>query len=622
MRKGFITGDNHKATRILLVLCLLCIAGCAQEPDISAAAPITNFDAVHSESMTPPPESAAWQPFELPLATRYPDVSQSNVVYWFRARVSRQPGEALQGLYLYRYTKTVDVWFNGDYLGGDLLKPGWETAAWNHPLLLAIQNANWHDGDNEILIRLQGSRLGGVFAGALAGDYRQLQTLYDQRYFRQITVNEWLLSFGLLVTLLALLLWFLRRQESLYWQFALMSSGWLLITYHMVAYHQPLPDRWWLPLVHVAIDSWMYALSLFMANWFELGKPRQLGWQRYLLAIATLWHVLALLPYWWMTAYLLHAIGLGFIIALLVRGMRRRYASGGRLSVLATVLVVQVSCVLHDFYALVLVPMPDWQTGYHWSQFAFPLLQGVFLVALILRFVGALTVAEGVNQQLEARVGEIRRQLEEVYAQARQAELQKAADEERSRIFRDLHDDVGSKLLSIAHAGRETRLGTLASSALESLREAVARVNNPEIAFGDFLYELKEEMVLRLASLGIVLHWWQPEQDLEWRLNSSQNYNLSRLFRELCSNIIRHAAASEVEFSVQPAGKRWLFVLADNGRGFDTLQTEGNGMHNLRLRASELGAEMAWSSRAGGGVQVTLLLPQYREPERTTMLAP
>lgn len=624
MRNGF-TNSNDRSncrpafTRLWLLWLLFIIAGCAREADTSAVTEVTRFDALRSKSLVPPPATSAWQPFELPLGTRYADAANSDAVYWFRAQLTRPSGEALQGLYLFRYTKSVDVWFNGDYLGGDIHKPGRDTAAWNHPLLLPIQNANWHDGnDNEVLIRLQASRLGGVFAGALAGDYRQLQALHAQRHFRQITVNEWLLSFGVLVTLLALLLWFLRRQESLYWQFALMSTGWLLITYHMVAYQLPLPDRWWLPLVHVGIDGWIYAVSLFLANWFELERPRQLRWQRYLLAVATLWHALALLPYWWMTAYLFHAVGLGFIIVLLYHGVQRRLASGGRLSILAAVMVIQVSCVLHDFYALVLVPVPDWQTAYHWSQFAFPLVQAVFLVMLILRFVGALTVAEGMNQQLEARVTTIRRQLEDVYAKARQAELQKAAEEERSRIYRDLHDDVGSKLLSIAHAGRETRLGSLASSALESLREAVARVNNPEIPFSDFLHELKEEMTLRLASLGIALLWWQPEHDLDWQLSSSQNYHLSRLFRELVSNIIRHAAANEVEFSVQRAGNRWLFVLADNGCGFDTLQASGTGMRNLRIRAAELGAELGWNSGANGGVQVTLLLPQ----ERGTRLNP
>ena len=202
-----------------------------------------------------------------------------------------------------------------------------------------------------------------------------------------------------------------------------------------------------------------------------------------------------------------------------------------------------------------------------------------------------------------------RQELEAAYARAHAAEMQKAADEERSRIYRDLHDDVGSKLLSIAHAGRDTRLGTLASSALESLREAVGRVNKPEMAFGDFLAGLREEMTLRLANLGIALSWSQPQQGLDWRLASSQNYHLTQVFRELVSNIIRHAGATEVGFGVVMAGNGWLFTLTDNGRGFDPDQQGGNALRNLRSRADELGAGLRWASSAEGGVVVTLWLP-------------
>ena len=57
-----------------------------------------------------------------------------------------------------------------------------------------------------------------------------------------------------------------------------------------------------------------------------------------------------------------------------------------------------------------------------------------------------------------------------------------------------------------------------------------------------------------------------------------------------------------------------MFVLADNGCGFDPLQASGTGMGNLRVRAAESGAELAWSSRASGGVQVTLSLPASPTP--------
>ncbi|MES2606502.1 MAG: ATP-binding protein [Pseudomonadota bacterium] len=573
-----------------------------------------------NDSQTPPSASADWQPFTLPLATRLPEPASSNLVYWFRTSLERPAGSALQGVYLYRYNKSVDLYFNGDYVGGDTHKPGWNTAAWNHPTLLAIQSANWRSGSNELHIRLQTSRMGGVFAGMLAGDYAALQPLYEQRYFRQVTLNEWLLSFGVLVTLLSLLLWALRRQESLYWQFALVSTCWMLITWHMVAYYQPLSDRWWLPVVHMGIDGWIFSLSLFMASWFGLQRLRQLRLQAALFVIGCAWHALMWLPYWWLSAYLLHSIGIVFVLLLQYAGIRRSLQERGQLSVLALIVFIQVLCYFHDLYELVLVQAPDWLGSYHWTPLAFPLMQGIFLVGLIRRFIGALNVAEGANQMLEVRVTEARQQLETAYAQAREAEMLKAADQERSRIYRDLHDDVGSKLLSIAHAGRDTRLGGLASAALESLREAVARVNNPETSFGDFLQALQEEMTLRLGSLGVTLQWSQPEQGLEWMLDSGQHHHLSRIFRELVSNVIRHSGATEVAFAVRQVGDSWQFTLADNGGGMAPGQPAGNGLQNLRTRTAELGAHIQWNNRPQGGVLVSLALAEA--PSTTGIAAP
>ncbi|HTR00310.1 MAG TPA: hypothetical protein VMH83_09980, partial [Candidatus Acidoferrum sp.] len=543
--------------------------------------------------------------------------ARSNAVYWFRTHVAKPDKDALYGLYFYRYTKSLDLYFNGEYIGGDEYEPGWDTAAWNHPLLVTIQNANWRQGDNEVMVRLQGSRLGGVFAGIVFGEYDQLAGLRDDRAFMQVTINEWLLSFGFLVTALSLLLWCLRRSESLYWQFALVSSCWMLITYHMVTYMTPLPDRWWLPLVHVGIDGWIYALSLFLASWFGLQVPRQFALHRYLLAAAAIWHALAILPYWWMTAYLIHSVGVIFVMRLQYEAIRRASERRGQRLLLLLIITVQLVCYVHDIYTLMLAPDTTWRTAYHWSQFTFPLLQLIFLLALIQRFVSALTLAEGLNQQLETRVTQIRAELEQAYQRARSAERQQAAEDERTRIYRDLHDDVGSKLLSIAHAGRDTRLGGLASAALESLRDAVARVNNPEIRFDEFLRQLKEEMQLRLTSLGIVLGWWQPPAGLDWMLSSEQNYHLNRIFRELVSNIIRHAGATEVKFDVMQAGQTWRFLLADNGKGLAQQQPQGGGGSSLRARAGQLGASIAWNTRPEGGVLVVLEL--YAGPGPNTL---
>jgi signal transduction histidine kinase len=277
-----------------------------------------------------------------------------------------------------------------------------------------------------------------------------------------------------------------------------------------------------------------------------------------------------------------------------------------------------------------------WQTAWHGSQFVFLVLQGLLLLSVLRRFGQALAQAENLAQALAASVDASRQQLEIAYGHLHQLERLNVADVERMRIYRDLHDDVGSKLLSIIHGSRasrdklerrtnsmsgesrengesrESREGSLAAAALESMRNAVARANNPNVTFKSFLTVLHEEMQLRLQGAGIALIWEQPSENLDWVLNSDQNYQLNRIFRELVNNVLRHAAATVVEFSIAQIDGQWQFSLADNGRGFHTsgdLPIAGMGLRHIRERSLVLAATSQWMSRPQGGVIFTLLLP-------------
>jgi signal transduction histidine kinase len=238
------------------------------------------------------------------------------------------------------------------------------------------------------------------------------------------------------------------------------------------------------------------------------------------------------------------------------------------------------------------------------------LLLVVFLVNLLRRLKRAAALVENLQQELAIRADANRQQLALAYDRQQQLELLSIAETDRIRIYRDLHDDVGSKLLSIVHGSRASREGRLAAEALESLRNAVARANNPDIPFRRFLDALHDEMRLRLQGIGVHLGWKQPEQNLEWVLNSHQHYQLTRIFRELVSNVLRHASASEVEFSVAQLGEQWQFSLADNGCGFvGEPPKTGLGLRNIREWSLVLDAASQWMSRPQGGVVFTLLLP-------------
>jgi len=179
------------------------------------------------------------------------------------------------------------------------------------------------------------------------------------------------------------------------------------------------------------------------------------------------------------------------------------------------------------------------------------------------------------------------------------------------KIYRDLHDDLGSKLLSIVHAGRETRLGSLASAALESLRDSVSRANYPDQLLADFLADLREETELRLQGSGHHVIWKQQMMLPQVILPANVSYNLNRIFKELVSNIIRHARADRVTVDIRKRSDNWIFTISDNGSGFDDSAELGNRINNIRKRVAEISAAVDWQQTPGQGLSVMVSI---REP--------
>ena len=589
---------------------LLLCCGPAQGQSVpSGITVISEPEYVQDDALSPPAADSPWQVVRLPVGDRLADESQSNQVFWFRLSVDKPSAATLYGLYIYRHNLALDVFFNGQRIGGDIHRAGWHTMAWNHPLLVPIQPANWLPGRNEIMLRFSSSYFGGTLSPVLFGPMTSLIPLYDQRQFRQVTVNEWLQVFGIFVTVLSLVLWAMRRHDITYLLFAGSSICWTIVTTHMVAYHNLLSYQYWLPLVHIAIDLWILFTCLFLARLLDIRSRRSEQLLKAWTGLALLWHLLGPMEIWWMGAYLIHIVGNGFLFLMLVRVVRLALRERNRMAMaVCGAILVQIGFFTHDAGMILFSEAEDWESAMYYSTFAFPLMLAVFTASLLRRFTRALQIAEELNRDLEAKVAASRQLIEQSFAERRTLELQQAAQQERMQIYRDLHDDVGSKLLSIVHAGRDSRLGELASSALQSLRDAVSRANNPARPLDLFLAELREESELRLRGAGHNFHWEQPDELPDLVVSSRTAYNLNRIFKELVSNIIRHAGADEVVMRVIRDRDRWRLVLSDNGRGFDSSAVMGNGIRNINSRAAELDARAQWEAVPGQGVTLTLEL--------------
>ena len=206
-------------------------------------------------------------------------------------------------------------------------------------------------------------------------------------------------------------------------------------------------------------------------------------------------------------------------------------------------------------------------------------------------------------------------------------EQQQAVERERTRVAQDLHDDLGAGLTEIGLLGGLLQSNTTlpperSRQALErivqrarhlitTLDEIVWAVNprhDSARSLGGYFGRYAQEL---FAPTAIRCRLEFQEGAADSPLNSEQRHNLFLAFKEILTNVVRHAEASEVRVSISLAVPgRLTIAVQDNGRGLPAVISEGaDGLSNLRRRLQHLQGECEVANRAGGGVEVRLSVP-------------
>lgn len=203
-------------------------------------------------------------------------------------------------------------------------------------------------------------------------------------------------------------------------------------------------------------------------------------------------------------------------------------------------------------------------------------------------------------------------------------EEQRALANERTRIARDLHDDLGTALTGLALqldvAGREAaatpplvgRLNDTARQArdlAERMREVVWTVN-PKCDTVSSLANFLEQQVsqfLRLDGTRVRLDF--PDDIPDMPAGAKERHQLALAVREALTNVMRHARATEVVLSLALREQYMQVQVRDNGCGFNTSEKTGQGLENMRERLELVGGRFECHSEPGKGTVVTFMLP-------------
>jgi ligand-binding sensor domain-containing protein/two-component sensor histidine kinase len=206
---------------------------------------------------------------------------------------------------------------------------------------------------------------------------------------------------------------------------------------------------------------------------------------------------------------------------------------------------------------------------------------------------------------------------------------QHAVEQERSRIARDMHDELGAKLTRIsfqgavavrsladpAQAEREiAKMSDTARALVTSLDEIVWAVD-PE---NDTLENLAN-YICRYASeffenSSATCEFVIPPKLPDCRLASDVRHHIFLAVKETLNNVLKHADATRVEIRMTVEDESFSIFISDNGRGIDEPtpgKRDGHGLINMRERLAAIGGECCIKSKPGTGTQVEFVIHLY-----------
>ena len=191
----------------------------------------------------------------------------------------------------------------------------------------------------------------------------------------------------------------------------------------------------------------------------------------------------------------------------------------------------------------------------------------------------------------------------------REIEFAHAIDEERRRIYDDLHDDIGSRLLTLLHRVQDPDQQRMVRDILQDLRAILARDRGVEGTLLEVLAQLREETEQRLLTRDIALDWRQADDLPDPSLDRAQGMHLFRIGRESVTNAMRHAPVARMRVAVGRVGNDLFFEVTDDGHFDPDRIGEGRGTRSMQSRAGELQGNISWQAGTQGGTKVLLRFP-------------
>jgi PAS domain S-box-containing protein len=232
-----------------------------------------------------------------------------------------------------------------------------------------------------------------------------------------------------------------------------------------------------------------------------------------------------------------------------------------------------------------------------------------------------LTIWRDITERMEAE-----QRLYESYELLRElaSRRETAREEERKRIARELHDELGQQLTALRMGasalrmrfGRENpavaeaiqNLLPLADTTMQVVRDVVASLR-PAVLDAGIVAALEWVTAEFSRTSDAVCHLCVPEEQVS--LAEDGSIAVFRIVQEALTNIARHAHARHVFVTLEQVEDYCVLDIRDDGKGFDpvAIRRRSFGLAGMKERAMMLGGEISLTSSPGQGTCITVRVP-------------
>ncbi|UMB59750.1 sensor histidine kinase [Lutibacter sp. A80] len=212
----------------------------------------------------------------------------------------------------------------------------------------------------------------------------------------------------------------------------------------------------------------------------------------------------------------------------------------------------------------------------------------------------------------------------------KEAQTYNKLQDQRLRISRDLHDNIGSQLTFIISSidnlkflsdptnkkllNKLSEINNFASTTISELRDTIWAMNTNKISFDNLQGRILSFIEKAKSATNNSIHFnINIKVTSELLFSSVKGINIFRVIQEAINNAIKYAEASEITLQILENETSIKFEITDNGKGFNINTTRlGNGLENMERRIKEIDGEITINSQPNNGTSIIISCPKNR----------